>query len=221
MALLVLSAILFAFSPVGTLRAEPPNVAVFYDPGNPENSVGIIGEEIYEAGDLYQHYRVLSFEPEAIVLEDLETRDSIKLFNEENEDLNPELKKKARHLFVVTQMKKIYEAQIQYFHDLDEGYAADLETLILKGYVPDGFTEAEKQGYIFRILEAKQESGKEPTFQAVAEPGGTLKPDFYFYTNELGDIHYGETLESALWGPAWDYREHPVRGISRYIGVEE
>lgn len=220
MAVLIFLTFLLSNFVQNTYAEDTSKVKVLYDLGNPENSVGIIGEKFYQTGDLFENYRVLTFEPEAIVLEDLETRDSRKLLSHAAEDIEDEIVKEARHLFAAKQLKALYKAEVCYLHDQGETYAPDIETLIRFGCLSDGFEDQMKQGYLFRIVEAKKDFQKPPVFKAVAEPSQELGEDLFFYLDNLGDVHFGDSLFSATWGPAWDYANHSVKPISEYIGVE-
>ena len=221
MALLaLLFSLLFLFPSQNIDASETSKVTILYDLGAPENSVGVIDGVLYESGDLYKNYQIMNFEPNALILEDMQTRDSLVLPGNELPE-EEDVLKDAKHLFAVKQIRKIYEAQVHFLHDQKE-YASNIESLIEFGYLPDGFQDEVKQGYHFRIVDSKKEFNRDPEFQAVAEPeGGEESGLYYFFVDQLGIIRFGQTLYGASWGPSWDYTDHGLRSISHYIGLEE
>ena len=210
MALLVV--FLFLVFPVSAFAEAEPVYQIFYDAAEPARSVGILGENIVETGSIYEHFRVISFESAAIVVQDLQSTDTQKWLREESEELDPELYQKARHLFIVKQMRSIYEAQMKYFHKFGE-YASRLEALVEQEFLAGGFEEEGKQGYHFSIAETGHsknwalESQREPTFLAVAESQESDE-EFYFSVDQFGNVRYTLDKDQVKWGPVWDYADH-------------
>lgn len=207
-----------ALLPLSAGAAEP--VEILYDQGNPDNSIGIIGDEIYSLGDLYERYRISGFEPEAIVLENMETRDAAKLVRE-NKTIPESLKVLARHHYVVKQLKNIYAAQLEFRSKMEGGFAPAIEVLIVHGFLDDGFKDEVKHGYRFHIVDTYEAYGQEPAFSAVAEPEAATEPKKFFYVNQLGLVRSGDSLAHVSWGPAWDYEEHRSRSLSEFAGVDQ
>lgn len=220
----LLSAFLFLAFPAPLLADVEPVYEIFYDAAEPARSVGILGESIVEAGSLYQHFRIINFEPEAIVAQDLETEDTAKWLKEKGE-LDSKLYQRAWHLFIVKQMRGIYEAQIEHFHKFGE-YAASLEKLVQQGFLAGGFEDGKKQGYHFSIAEAgvskkwALESQREPTFLAVAELQGQ-EQEFYFSVDQFGNVRYTPDRDQVKWGPVWDYADHSGGPGQRVIDVND
>lgn len=201
-------------------RAENEHtlLAVLYDPGDPMKSVAILPDALLEAGSLYRNYRVISFEPDAVVLQEQVSGEHLKWVKEGEADEN--LVRRARNLFIVKQMKAVFEAQIAYLHHFGEGYAADLETLVRGGFLDDGFEDGRKQNYTFRIQQIRSEFSKEPSFLAVAEPLELEKKDYYFSVDQLGLVRYADTLVQASWGPVWEYGV-PTAPLEKSLSVPD
>lgn len=198
--------------------AEDVPRAVLFDSGGPQNSVGIMGKNFVEAGDDYEHYQVVGFEPRVILLKDYHTDEITKIPAEDR--FNAKIIHEARHRFVVKQLRAIYKAQIAYIAKHGNHYAKDLDTLIYEEFLSDGFSLGIKQDYYFRIAETKAEFKKEPVFFAVATPVKSIQPDLLFSVDQLGLVRYAETIVHLPWGPAWDYVDHNP-GQSFYIGSEK
>lgn len=200
-------------------RAEEPRPvlsSVIYDSGNPEASIGIMGDEIFEVGDLYEGFRVISFESKAMIVKDQRNFDELKWLIAEDASPEAALFKRAKSYFIVRQMKEIYEAQLKYFKEYEESYSPDLLTLIQKGFLANGFENDTKHGYRYRIAQTG-ETGRmaphyvrEPVFFAVAEPVEPQEGDFFFSVDQLGQVRFSPSGSGVSWGPVWDYKDHSV-----------
>ncbi len=209
---------LFFLNPAAQAKEELP-LAILFDRGNAEQSVAALGDRLLAKDDTYENYRVLTFEPHEIALEDEQSREMLKWA--ERGMTSDRMMRRARHLFVVKQMKAIYESQIHYFHQFSEGYAPDLVTLIRQEYLADGFENFRKQEYDFRITETSVEFKKDPTFLAIASPSETIRPDFYFSVDHLGLVRFTEIPDRLKQAPVWDYTDHGSGPPSRSLGIEE
>lgn len=220
MALLIIL-ILFVASPSALAEnLEYSILEVLYDRGNPDRSVGIVDQTLLHVGDFYVGCRVLAFEDNAIVFEHIPNEDFVKLVLRGKAD--EKLVRRARHLFVVKQMKAIYEAQVAYLSRFRDHYATDLESLMRQEVLADGFEAGAKQNYYFEVAETQKEFGRDPTFLAVASPLSEIQPDLYFSVDQLGLVRYGDTRYQAPWGPAWEYTDHTgPRSFFIGVGVEE
>ena len=206
-----------------------PSIAVIFDPGNPDASVGIVGQELLELGTLYENFEVIGFERQAIVVKELESQDAMQW--PEGGEMEPKILFRARRLFMAKQMKAIYEAQLHYRDQFGDHFAPDLETLLNQGLLCNGFSAkggepgAQKQNYRFYIAATGETPRlallpREPTFFAVAEP---LKPEedpAYFSVDQLGQIRFASTLKALGWGPVWDYADRSGGPRSRVVSYE-
>lgn len=209
--------------PAQASPADNPPIDIIYDAGNPEASVGIIGEEILEVGAFYEKYEVIAFEPEAIILKDEEAEDFLKWLKEGTVSARALIR--GRRYFMVKQMRAIDEAQHLYLQKFHDQYAPDINTLIDQGFLPDGFQDAVKQYYTFRIVRADLgkrlaiEAKRLPEYFAVAEPVDREKDPWYFSVDQLGQVRYAKSLRHVAWGPVWEYNglneEMPSTVINR------
>lgn len=187
-------------------------LGIFFDKGNPSNSVAIFNGQFLEQGDRIDSFEVLQFEPEAMILQDVRDGSPLKL--PASGSIQAKNLVHGRYLFVVKQLRAIHEAQIQYERKFGQGYSLDLETLIHQGFLKDGFGDNyTKQGYQFSILK----TGKTkpwaltyqnlPTYVAMAEPTMTFDGSQanYFSIDYLGEIRFAKSRESVSWGPVWEY----------------
>lgn len=209
MAILIVPLLLLLASPIAhaSIKIEPAG-EVIYDYGNAQQSVGVIGAQIVEAGDLYRDYHVLTFEPQAIVLRSSRDHSGLKWPVDPNFAPSPKLKSRALKTFIAVQMKAIHQAQMRYFEKFPKRYAPNLEELIRQGFLADGFEDWKKQGYQFEVAEVKEEYGKDPTFLAVASPGEELEELPFFSVDHLGLVRMADTKTQVAWGPVWDYMDH-------------
>lgn len=192
--------------------AEPPVVVdILFDEANPLASVAIMKDEILQEGDFYRNCRIISFEPGAVVARENETEDTIKWIKEEGAKPRKGLRRTARHLFAVKQMKIIYETQVQYLSEFKNGFAEDLQTLLEKELLPDGFQDWQKLDYRYELIKSgfkrklAADQKPEPYFYAVASP--LKKGDYYFAINELGVVRFSKDLSELSWAPVWDYAD--------------
>ena len=199
---------------------EPKLKAVLFDRGDSRNSVAVLEDAAVELEDFYKNYQVVGFEPDAVIFEETLSREGVKFVQSSPQEPDEVLLKRARHLFVVRQMKVIYAAQMEYFHQYHEGFAPDLETLIKYGLLLDGFENGIKQEYSFQILESSAEYQKEPTFMAMAAPVPALEPDYFFSVDQLGLVRFADTSSQIRWAPVWDYMEHSGGPKSRFLGIQ-
>lgn len=223
MALLV--ALLLIFSPFAYAEEQAPESplrSIVYDFGNPENSVGVMQGKLLEAGDCYEKYQVLTFNPDGIVLRDQETLDTVKWFVEG--EVDPKWDTRGRNFFIVKQMRAIYEAEVHYLHEFKDHYAPDLETLIRQGFLADGFENWKKQNYTFQIIESGKKPGlflhderKEPFFRALASPDDS--ENLFFFVDQLGSVRFASTASQVAWGPVWEYMDHSGGPEETYIGL--
>jgi hypothetical protein len=196
-----------AFAAVENLKA----VEVIYDPGNPEASVGIYGEDLLETGEIYEDYTVISFESNAIIVRDGLITEQEKWLK--NGSIPEELERKARWLFIAKQMRAIHEAQIKYLEKFSDHYAPSLADLINQGLLTDGFIDDTKEGYRFEIKETGETKRmaphyiRLPTFLAAAVPLDPEKDKLYFSVDQLGQIRYAHSKRQLTWGPVWDYNQ--------------
>lgn len=186
-------------------------VEIIYDDGSPEASVGIAGNEILEVGSLYENYEVTAFEPAAIVLREQESEDYL-IWHKEG-TVSPRVLLHAQRLFLVKQLRLIYQAQQQYLEKYLDHYASDLRDLMDQGFLPQNFEKAEKLDYRFSIVQAGEakrytlQHRKEPLFWALAEPLKPRKSAYYFGVDQLGQVRYGRTRREVSWGPVWEYNQ--------------
>lgn len=194
------------------LFAEPisnaPLTEVIFDGAEPDLSVAVIDGELYQLGDLYEDAQLLGFYPQAIILKNLATSESVKCPVFETRP-DAAIHQRALHLFVSKQMKAIYEAQVKYRHRFGDIYAPKIDTLVEQGLLK-GFNGGIKEGYSFQIIEIGQTKRlamfpREATFKALAEPLEPSEGSLYFSVDHLGEVRYGSTRFAALWGPVWDY----------------
>lgn len=218
------------------------NVAVIFDGGNPDGSVGIVGQELLELGTVYENFEVIGFsggggsppaswragasggEPQAIVVKDLVSQDAIKWL--EDGEIDPLILSRARRLFMAKQMRAIYEAQLRYRDLFGDHFAPDLKTLLDQGLLANGFSSgAQKQNYHFYIAETGQTPRlalwpREPTFVAVAEPLNPEEDPAYFSVDHLGQVRFAPSLNQLSWGPVWDYADRSGGPKSREVTYE-
>ncbi len=199
-------------------EVETLPVTLFYDTGNANESVAILGPEILELGSRFERYEVIGFEPKAIVLEDEQTSEGMKI--REKGQLGEVIQKDARHLFIVKQLRAIFRAQQAYFAKYGDHFAKDIATLIREELLPDGFEpDFLKHGYRFQVASTESEYGKDPDFLATAVPDESLQQELFFSVDGLGQVRYAETLAQIAWGPVWDYS--PVEHTpNHFIGVD-
>ncbi len=202
-----------------TVRMQDQPKSVLYDLGDPQKSVGVIGNQLVELGSLFEDQEVAGFESGKIVLRNIETQEGTKWIADSK--LEGEILKEARHLFVAKQMKTIFEAQQKFFAKYRDHFAPDLETLIHEEFLADGFEDQGlKQHYFFKIIETSADFGKDPKFRALAAPEEDLQPELFFTVDELGLIRFAESESLALWGPVWEYS--PIQKTkSEYVGAEQ
>ena len=80
----VLGFLLFlAVSLPGRTLDLPLVVDILFDEANPEASVAIMKDAVLEEGDFYRNYRIISFEPAAVVVRENETEDTLKWLKED------------------------------------------------------------------------------------------------------------------------------------------
>ncbi len=200
-------------------------INVLYNKGNPQDSVGILGDELIEAGDVVGTLKVVLFEPDAIVFQDEKSQDMVKWTIRGSADTK--LLQRARHLFVAKQMKAIYEGQMRYFHKFRESYAPSLDVLVRHGFLDGGFEDGVKQDYFFEISDLGETRKstvtfkKEPTFTATAKPIHEEEGSFYFSVDYLGDVRYSTDPLQLSWAPVWNYNEPLVGTSSRDIKVSD
>ena len=113
------------------VEGNPP-IEIIFDAGNPDASVGVIGEEVLEVGAWYENLQVIAFEPDAIILKEEEAEDTLKWLKEGA--ISTKALARARRFFVVKQLRAIDGAQHQYLAKFHDRYAADITTLINQGF---------------------------------------------------------------------------------------
>lgn len=208
MAILIMALfVVFAPAAAAGMDLEPAG-KIIYDVGEPLQSVGVIGTQIVEAGDLYRDYEVLTFEPDAIILRSTRDHSGLKWPVDPRFSPGGKLAQRALRTFIVLQMKAIYKAQLSYIEKFPGRYADNLEALIHQGFLADGFESWQKHGYGFEISEVKEEFGKDPTFLAVASPLEEMEGNLFFSVDQLGLVRMADTKTQAAWGPVWDYMDH-------------
>ena len=189
---------------------------VVYDKGNPQLSVAMIEDKLYEAEQVFRHHRIMTFDPTGVIAKDLITEDTVRWGV--NSKTRPELEHLARHHFISKQMNAIYEAQVQYEQKFKKQYASDLQRLLSQGFLAGGFREAMKQDYKFEILETTQEYNQDPTFYAIAYPAVQMEEDYIFSVDHLGLVRFAKTRQHVRWAPVWDYADH---GSPRAFNLSE
>ena len=192
--------------------------AIFFDPGNPSMSIGLIeNNTLLEVGDYYEGYRVISFSPNSVVLHHTSTQNPIKwMVNEEDEsEINEEAYRHGVSRFIVKQLDAIYRAQAMHLQTF-RTYAEDLESLIQQGFLLDGFRDHVKMNYEFSITQTGKtqyrhlSSQRRLTFRAIAKP--IDQKGYYFTVDELGEIRFAKDLDHLNWAPVWDYADHGAPG---------
>jgi hypothetical protein len=206
----VLIFLMLLAAPAYAVSLPEQNVAIIFDPGNPNASVGIVGHEMLETGSLQEEYEVIGFEKNAIIVKEQDTGDMIKWLPQGKVDRK--ILSRARQWFIVKQMRAIYEAQMRYVEKAEDHYAPHLKHLIDHGFLADGYEKSKKQGYKFRVAETgltpKTAAVKrEPTFFAVAEPLDPEKDPYYFSVDHLGQVRFAPALNILSWAPVWDYAD--------------
>ena len=200
---------------------EPKVVEIYYDMGNSKQSVAVLEDRFLEEGDLYnQNFRIIDFEPQAVIVRDQDTEDTLR-WEKSGDGENSSWLMEARNLFAAKQMRAIYEAQVRYQGDMHV-FAPDLETLMRHGYLDDGFNSGIKIQHAFFIQEAGERRGPPPHYEdesyfyAIAEPqeeGG-----LYFAIDAFGQLRFSPSRASVMDGPIWDYTSRkPLKSI--YHGV--
>lgn len=213
----LLAAVFFILIPFRiTPQGETSPVAIFFNPDAPEYSVGVIEDQIVEIGSIFEHYQVMLFDPDSILLEDLESQEKLRL--PVSGDLNEKIKRQARHFFIVKQLKQIDEGQTRYFRKFGY-YAQDFESLTQTGCLNEGFHNA-KSGYEFRFEEIKKNKHSQPQYWILAAPLEEIRPDLFFSVDALGLVRIGDSADQALWGPAWDYEGQQDLEYE-YLGVNK
>lgn len=221
MALLILFFLFFLPHPLLAVTENIKDTAILYDAGEPEASVGIYGDDFLEVGTLYENYRVIGFEPNAIIVRDQTVGEQEKWVK--NGRLDSKIRQQAKYLFVSKQMRLIYQAQMNYVEKFKDHYAISLNELIDQGFLNDGFRKGEKQGYRFKIEKTGDTKRmaphfvREPIFLATAEPLNPEKDHYYFSVDQLGLVRYADTKRQITWGPVWDYNEVNAKVPTRVI----
>ena len=217
----VLSLLVFLAISLPGRTAEPPVVVdVLFDEANPHVSVALMKDAVLEEGDFYRNCRIISFEPGAVVVRENATEDTLQWVKTEGSKPRKGMRRKARHLFALKQIKMIYEAQVLYLKEFDNGFAPNLQTLLEQGFLPGGFAEdGQKLDFHYENMKSgfKKEMAidqkPEPYFFAVASP--LRKGDFYFAIDELGTVRFSKNLSELSWAPVWDYADQS--GLSRKV----
>ncbi len=203
----------------------PKPVKILFDFGNPNASVAIAGNEILELDSLYEQYQVIGFEENAVIVRDVVSADLLKWFEEGK--VNPKDFIKAKQLFIVKQMRAIYEAQVQFLHKYEQGYCASVQQLIQEEFLPNGFKANKKQNYEFEIKEVGQtrrlapQYEKEPIFLAIAKPINRKKDPYFFSVDHLGQVRYAKDIDMVSWAPIWEYLNPLETTTSRPLKYEE
>ena len=211
----------WAFTSVHNNSDPEPLYEVYYDLGDPEKSVGIVGEKILSVGDVYRDLRVMNFEPNAIIYQSMRDDSGLKWPMESGQAISEKIRRDALRTYIAGQMKAIFDAQVLYYEKFAEGFAPTLEELIHQGFLADGFKDWKKFGYFFEIVETKNEFGKEPTFLAVASPDDEIQPNPFFSVDQLGLIRVSDTRSQVSWGPVWDYMDRSGGPSSKAIQIPE
>jgi hypothetical protein len=217
----VILILLLLIFPVALHAEEPAQLqAVIYDPTSPKLSVGIVNNTLLEVGDTYEFYTVLSFDPEAIILRDEITTESVKWVIES--EPNAALKKNAYYTFITKKLHAINEAQAEYFK-LYRHYADSFESLAKAGVLPDHFIDAADWGYDFHLKMGKTErfamvSERLPTYSVLASPKDPK--DYFFSIDHLAQVRYAPSEKLVHWGPVWDYSDQSIKELSHFIGLE-
>lgn len=186
------------------------SVKIVFDGGNPDASVGIVGEELLELNSLYEEYEVVGFEEQTLIVKDRLSDDRLR-WPQEGE-IDEKVYARARQLFTAKQMRALYLAQLKYRDQFGDRFAPSLNALLDQGNLHNGFdAEAQKQNYRFAIVQTGQTrkfalQPREPTFYAIATP---LNPetDPYFSVDQLGQIRFAPSLNMLSYGPIWDYAD--------------
>lgn len=211
MALLIGLLVFFSGAQVHAESFPDPNVEIIFDAGNPESSVGILGDEILEFKTIYEDFEVVGFEKEAIVVKEFMSYDAVKWPRAGT--IKPAVKNRARQLFIVKQLRAIHDAQMRYREKFENRFAPSLEILINHEMLADGFRKNRKQGYLFRIASVGESPKRaphytrEPLYYAVAEPQNPEKDRYYFSVDQFGQIRFAPSLNNVAWGPVWDYAD--------------
>lgn len=220
MALLAFLLLFFASPQVWAGSLPEESVTVIFDAGNPDASIGVVGEDVLELGSYYEDFEVVGFDAKNIIVKEQMTFDAIKWPVQGK--VPRKIRTRARERFVVKQLRAIYEAQMRYCEKFeDSAFAPSLRELINQEFLPDGFVESKKQNYLFEIVSVGRTPRmaaykRQPTFYAVAKPLNPAKTPYYFSVDHLGQIRFAASLNNVAWGPVWDYtdkggpRNHPV-----------
>ena len=226
---LLAAALLLILGPPAWAGTPPPDlqqIAVIFDPGNPQSSVGIVGKDLLEQGDIYdQDFEVIGFESDAVIVRDVANQDSLKWLQQG--EVDAKLFQRAQQLFVVKQLHAVHLAQIAYLQRFPDHYAPDLNTLLDQGLLAGGFDDDIKINYHFRIAATGQTGRlaphfiREATFFAVAEPVSPEERALYFSVDQLGQVRSAPSLQGVSWGPIWDYSERTGGPSQRRVVLEE
>ena len=227
---LLTALLLILGGPAAWAEAVPDQqIAVIFDPGNPQASVGIVGKDLLEQGDLYEDFEVIGFEAGAVIVKDLANQDSMKW--PQQGEVDAKIFRKAQQLFIVKQLRAIHQAQISYLQRFPGHYAPDLNTLWDQELLAGGFENDAKMNYHFRIAATGQTGRlaphfiREPTFYAVAEPmnldENPDKDSLYFSIDQLGQVRSAPSLTGVSSGPVWDYADHSSGPSQRQVVLEE
>lgn len=203
--------------------SDTPLTEVIYDGAEPDLSVAAIGGELYQLGDIYEDAQILNFYPNAIILKNLATSESVKCPVFEA-PADTKLHQRALNLFISKQMKAIYEAQTVYNQRFGDSYAPKLDVLVEQGLLK-GFQNGIKVGYFFEIAETGKTKRLaifpgEASFKAMAAP---MKPEegaLYFSVDQRGEVRYAENRFESSWGPVWEYNDPtavPIKKIIREV----
>ena len=211
MALLALLFFLFTGPQAWAAGFPAQSVAVIYDAGNPDASIGIVGGDFLELGSWYEDFEVVGFDTKNIIVKEQTSFDAIKWPAQGK--ITRQILARARERFVVKQLRAIYEAQMRYCEKYeDSAFAPSLNDLINQEFLPDGFKKSAKQNYSFAIVSTGQTPRmaaykRQPTFYAVAKPLDPEKDPYYFSVDHLGQVRFAASLNNAAWGPVWDYAD--------------
>lgn len=203
--------------------SDAPLSQIIYDKAQPDLSVGVIEENLYQVGDLYEQGQILEFYPRAVIFKNLETFDTVKCPVFETK-IDSQTRRRAVHFFIYKQMKSIYEAQVAYRHKFGDEYAPSINELVEQGFLR-GFDGGIKEGYEFTISEVTQTRRlamfpRQAAFWAVASPLDKESEYYYFSVNDLGEVRYSETRTGVSWGPVWEYNDPsqpPLKKIIREV----
>ena len=219
----VLRILVFLAISLPARAAETPVVVtVLFDKASPSASVAIMKDAILQEGDFYRNCRVISFEPDAVVARENETEDTIKWLKSEGSKPRKGLRRKARCLFAVKQMKMIQAAQARYWEEFKKEFSPDLQTLVEQGFLPNGFSEWQKENYRYEMVRSgfkkklAIDQKPEPYFSAIARP--LRKGDYYFTIDDLGTVRFSKNVSEISWAPVWDYSDQsggPAKKIIR------